>query len=408
LLFFFPVYRETLKSNFLNPIKRLFMNKSVFTISVLFLLNSSISSQTIPTDSLYLGQTPPGALPAKFELSVNAGSFAAERIAVSNDGKEIYFTEVKNYYPATGDTIKYYRFSGCKWRGPFNLFPGYLSPSLSLTGDTMYFQTARSEYETFIAVKKDNGWTRPQRILKNLNSAHYLQVTGKGNYYISSKSDNTIGGNDWCKLISTDSVALSLGRPLNTEWDNLDFYIAKDESFLIVTTITGLAISYPKPDGGWTSPRNLGSRINFGLGSWGPYVTCDKKYLFYSTGTKPDYSDTGIFWVRIDNLTDSLKNTNNVPYLKKRLENKTGVVNSKVDFTIPADAFLDDDEETTFSYSAILNTGEPLPDWLTFDKMTGRFHGLPSEPVEYTVIVTAADKENAKGLGIFKLIIREK
>jgi hypothetical protein len=40
--------------------------------------------------------------------------------------------------------------------------------------------------------------------------------------------------------------------------------------------------------------------------------------------------------------------------------------------------------------------------------MTGRFHGLPSEPVEYTVIVTAADKENAKGLGIFKLIIREK
>jgi hypothetical protein len=231
---------------------------------------------------LYLSQLPPGNIPERFELSVNPGSFAAERIAISNDGKEIYYTKVKSYYPASEDTIKYYRFSGGKWRGPFNIFPSYLSPALSVTGDTRYFQTAVSEYETFMAVKSSKGWTNPQEILKNLNSAHYLQVTGKGNYYISSKSKNTTGGNDWCRLIITesDSVAQSSGRPLNTEWDNLDFYIAKDESFLITATITGLAISYPKTNGGWTSPRNLGEKINFGISSWGPYVPADKKYLF--------------------------------------------------------------------------------------------------------------------------------
>jgi len=274
----------------------------------------------------------------------------------------------------------------------------------------MYFQTAGSGYETFMAVKKGKGWTRPQRILKNLNSAHYLQVTGKGNYYISSKSDNTIGGNDWCRLlfVNTDSIVQSLGRPVNTEWDNLDFYIAKDESFIIIAALTGLAISYPKANGGWTSPRNLGKDINFGLASWGPYVTNDKRYLFYSTGTKSDYSDTGIFWVRIDNLIDSLKNTNSVPYLQKRLENKAGFVNQKVDFTIPEDAFLDDDGETTFTYSATLNTGQPVPGWLSFDETTGRFSGTPAEPAECTIIVTAADKENAKGVGVFTLTIRDK
>jgi len=386
------------------------MYKLAFMITVTLLFFSNAYSQTIPADSLYLGQTPPGTIPKKFHLSVNTGSFAAERIAISNDGKEIFYTEIKNYYPASGDTIKYYSYSENHWKGPFNIFPGYLSPALSVTGDTLYFQTAGSEYETFMAAKKDNGWTKPKRILKNLNSSHYLQVTEKGNYYISSKAENTIGGNDWCKLIfsNSDSAALSAVRPLNTEWDNLDFYIAKDESFIISATVFGLAISYPKADGDWTSPRNLGKEINFGISSWGPYVTQDKKYLFYSTGTKPDYSDAGIFWVRIDNLIDSLKNTNNVPYLQKKLENFVGFVNSKVDFTIPADAFLDDDGETIFMYSAFLNTGEPLPEWLTLNKLTGRFLGLPPEPAEFTVIVSAADKENANGLAVFKISIKEK
>lgn len=386
------------------------MFKFTFTISVSLLFFCNVSSQTIPAESQYLGQTPPGTIPRKFILSVNPGSFAAERIAISNDGKEIFYTEVKDYYPASGDTIKSYRFSGGRWMGPFNLFSGYLSPALSATGDTIYFQTAGSEYETFMATKKGNGWNKPSRILKNLNSAHYLQVTNNGNYFLSSKAKNTIGRNDLCKLIfeNSDSVALSAGRPLNTEWDNLDFYIAKDESFIISATINGLAISYPKADGSWTSPRNLGKEINFGIASWGPYVTPDKKYLFYSTGTKPDYSDAGIFWVRIDKLIDSLRTANNVPYLKKSLENQVCNVGRVVDFSIPEDAFFDEDGETTFSYSAMLNTGQPVPSWLIFDKNTGRFSGIPDKPANYTIICTAYDKEKAAGLGIFKLTIREK
>ena len=259
-----------------------------------------------------------------------------------------------------------------------------------------------------MAAKMGKEWTRPKRILKKLNSAHYLQNTDKGNYYISTKAENTIGGNDWCKLnfVNSDSVAVSPGRPLNTEWDNLDFFIAKDESFMITATITGLAISYPKADVGWTSPRNLGKKINFGISGWGPYVTPDNKYLFYTTGTKPDYSDTGIFWVRVDKLIDSLKKTNNTPYLQKRLEDKVGYVNRKLDFTIPEDAFRDDDSETKFSYSAMINAGKPFPEWLDFDKISGTFSGTPAEPGEFTLIITAADKEDAKGFGVFNLSIK--
>lgn len=386
------------------------MKKSSLIAFILLFSGHLGYSQTIPAGSMFLGQTPPGAVPEKFRLSVNAGSFAAERIAISNDGKEIYYTEVKNYYPATGDTIKYCRFSENQWSGPFNLFPGYLSPALSISGDTLYFQTAKGVYETFFSVRKGNHWTPPQRMLTNLNSAHYLQVTNFGNYYISSNAENTTGAADWCKLTvsGTDTAAFSLGRPLNTEWDNLDFYMARDESFVIVATAFGLAISYPENDGKWTSPRNLGKEINFGLASWGPYVTTDGKYLFYSTGTKPDYSDTGIIWVRFDKLIDSLKYANHTPYLQKKLENLTGFVGQALNFSIPDDAFSDDDGDTTFTCSAMLNTSQPLPLWLKFDSETCMFSGTPTEAAEFIILLTASDSEKATAAGIFKITIKEK
>jgi hypothetical protein len=269
-------------------------------------------TQSIPTGSLYLGQTPPGNTPKIFPLSVKQGFFAAERIAISNDGRDIYYTEIKGYYPIRGENIKKYSFSGGKWTGPFNLFDGY-APAFSVTGDTMYFERKgfENESETYISVKNGPDWGNPKRILTQLDTAHYFQATRNGNYFISSKSGNGAGLSDWCKVSinGTDTTVLSLGRPLNTGGENQDFFVSQDESFMIVTNRPALAISYRNNDGSWTNPRNFGPKINFGLGSWGPYVTPDNKYLFYSTGTKPDYSDVYVYWVRIDKMIYSIKQT---------------------------------------------------------------------------------------------------
>jgi hypothetical protein len=284
--------------------------KSILLSTVLFLLASACFAQKLPTGNLYLGQTPPGNTPKAFPLKVNEGFFAAERIAISNDGREIYYSEIKGYYPIRGENIKKYTFSGGKWTGPFDLFSGY-APSLSLTGDTMYLERKGpgNKSETYISVKNGSGWGKPIRVLTKLNKAHYYQVTKKGNRYVSSIAGNGIGLNDWCKVSinGSDSTAISLGSPLNTGWENLDFFVSGDESYMIVTNRPALAISYRKADGSWTDPRVLGKKIDFGLGSWGPWVTPDNKYLFYSTGTKPDYSDVSVYWVRIDNVIDSLR-----------------------------------------------------------------------------------------------------
>jgi hypothetical protein len=253
-----------------------------------------------------MGQTPPGNTPKIFPLSVNKGYFAAERIAISDDGRDIYYSEIKGYYPNTGESIKKYSFSDGRWNGPVTLFEGYAAPALSVTGDTMYMET---NFETWISLKKGTGWTKPKRILTGLDSAHYFQVTGNGNYYISSKSGKGDGLSDWCKVLinTVDTSVISLGCPLNTSGENLDFFVSSDESYMIVTNRPGLGISNRNNEGSWSNPVNFGPEIDFGLGSWGPWVTPDNKYLFYSTGTKHDYSDVYVYWVRIDSIIDSLK-----------------------------------------------------------------------------------------------------
>ena len=79
----------------------------------------------------------------------------------------------------------------------------------------MYVET---NFETYISVKNGSGWTKPKRILSELDSAHYFQVTGNGNYYISSKSGKGAGLSDWCRVVIKDLIpsVLSMGRPLNT------------------------------------------------------------------------------------------------------------------------------------------------------------------------------------------------
>jgi hypothetical protein len=384
------------------------MRNLLLTALALPLFVTIASSQPIPADRMYLGQTPPGNIPKIFSLSVSTGTFATERITISNDNKEIYYSEIKSYYPITAAKTKYYSYAAGKWTGPFLLFEDYCAPAFSVGGDAMYVED--SHFKTFLSVKKGQTWSAPKRYLTKIDSAHYLQATNKGNFYLSSRPKNTVGIGDWCKLSVTgsDTTAVGLGMPLNTAWDNLDFFVARDETFMILTTVAGLSISYPKKEGGWTNPRNMGTKINFGLAMWGPYVTTDNKYLFYTTGTKPDYSDVNVYWVRVDGLIDSLKHTNVPPYMKNKIKSQSGIVGQPFSFTIPDNAFFDEDGETTFTYSFSLNNGNPLPSWLVFDASTNTFYGTPTEAGDLRIIVTATDKGKGSGLGAFKLSVSNK
>jgi hypothetical protein len=383
------------------------MKKKALTCILVVMIGSFATSQNVPLDSMYLGQTSPGATPRVFKLAVSPGTFAAERIAISNDGSEIIYSELKAYYPISLPKVKRYIYSDNHWIGPFSVADGYLAPALSVTSDTLFYQD--DSVRTFLSIKNGSGWNTPKRILNTLISPHYFQSTNNGNYYISSRSEDALGGADWCRVYmdGNDTTALSLGIPLNTGSDNLDFCVSRDESFMIISRPSGLSISYSKEDGNWTNPKNLGSTINFGLGMWGSYVSADNKYLFYTTGTQQDYSDVNVYWVRVDSLIDHLKQTNFVPYLKNKINNQTDTVGYSFNFTIPDNTFVDDDGNETLTFDARLSNGKVLPSWLTFDTISGTFSGTPISEETINIRVKAIDDSGAYALTLFKIDIKK-
>ncbi len=99
---------------------------------------------------------------------------------------------------------------------------------------------------------------------------------------------------------------------MNTPAFDGDFYIAPDESYIIIsaketkTYECELWISFKKKNNTWSDPKSLGPLINKGLAHrFGQYVSPDGKYLFYTKGTGE--ADCNFYWVRFDTLLKRLR-----------------------------------------------------------------------------------------------------
>jgi len=102
------------------------------------------------------------------------------------------------------------------------------------------------------------------------------------------------------------AVHISLNYPAG------DPGIAPDESFMVFTAMNqpggyglrDLYLTLHLPDGTWSTPQNLGPRINSAYFEYGPRISPDKKYLFFTRangwGCYGGPGDTGdIYWVEL-------------------------------------------------------------------------------------------------------------
>jgi hypothetical protein len=147
-----------------------------------------------------------------------------------------------------------------------------------------------------------------------------------------------------------------------------------------------------------------------GFGGWATTISPDHKYLFYSSLINYSSPYTyGTYWIRIDNIIDSLKHTNFVPYAKCPIPTQKGSVGVLFNFTVPDSIFYDDDGNNTLTYSATLSNGSPLPSWLSFDSLTRTFSGTPLTPTSaihtINIKVIATDTARASGSCVFNLTV---
>ena len=395
------------------------MKKYFLIFTIFFIVQISYTQ----TDSPYLGKIPPESTPQLFSdnLMLGNSAYIGHRIAISLDGKEIYFSSRESFNDP--QIIQFLKYENNQWNGPFVLFPDFpfdqTAPAFSIDGNTLYFHSIENDkILTYVIERDSGGWNAPQLFRGYTKELFYLQETNNNNFYATTNyAVNGLGGNDICKIIisgDTISEVRGLGMPLNTNGSSeTSFYIAKDESYIVLgrnedfTKLNrDLYISYKRADFTWTNPKSLGPKINTGnVLKWGPYVTSDNKYLFYES----DEIRWTAWWVRFDNLLDSLRHTNFAPYVKNTIPDQTAIQDSMFSYQIPDSTFVDDDGNHTLTYTAAMRSvgGQSFsPTWCSFDSLTRTIFGIPSdEASSYTVTITAKDTTNEKVSATFRLTI---
>jgi len=401
----------------IKPMKKL-------TILFLALLAASIGCMAQSPDfwnnkNAYLGQKPPGDKPEKFApgLLAKDSLFALDRVAFSPDGTSFYYCVNTSWFNGKNLKIKYFEYKDGKWIGPAILTEHHYAPTFSPDGKTIYVIGGANKAVgdmVWQLHKTEKDWSELGEYISKPYGLYDFMPTISGNMYVGSNGnqgnvrDFTTYTFSKITVSGKDTVVQSLGIPLNAPGFNGDFFVAADESYMIIsakewpTYECELYISFHKPDNTWTNPKSLGPLINDGVAHrWGEYVSPDGKFLFYSHGHSA--KDCAIYWVRFDALLERLKHANFEPYVKNPIEGQIALLRQAFTLQIPDNTFFDDDGNDTLSYSATSGDDRALPEGLKFDPETKTISGKPAKSGKYVIKVTATDTAKATASVAFLL-----
>jgi hypothetical protein len=394
------------------------MRKIVITIVTLLLTGYFACSQTIPTDSLYLGQTPPEDSAIVFAPGTISLPYRREtKIVFSPNQQECLIgIGLNNTF-----SIVYTDFYSGYWKAAV---PAYfinnsrpIEPFFSPDSLHVFFTSYADVYISSLA---NQTWQTPVMLASPVNTGYeeYHPTTSLGGaLYFCSMRENPNGFlyrsvPDNGAFTNLEKLDIATNQHNSDQNGAYDPFIAPDESYLIFSSVkTGgygqddQYISYDK-NGRWTNPKNLGPSINTDAIEYGSYVSPDGKYYFFSrpVGWGPNAA-ADIYWIRIDELIDSLRTTNFVPYLRNFIPGQRAYVGQLFSFSIPDSTFFDDDGNNTLTYNAKLSSGDPLPGWLTFDSLTANYSGTPPAMGILNIRVTATDTAEAAVFTTFDLTI---
>lgn len=302
------------------------MKKNILSILGLMLLSSSFA-QPIHLVS-YLGQTPPEDTPQIFASGIISLDNRFETYPTfSQDGKEMYFSVVNADW--TEGKILHTQAKNGEWSKPdtaifsnnnYINWESFISPD----GTKQFFTSNRPPSSNtdiwMIELTSGKTWTSPVQLSNPVNSSSAdgsACVTSNGTLYFKSPRGGGIGGSMLyrAKLIDNAySRVENLGNTIKTGSGETEPFIAPDESYLIFISETravgqggwDLWVCFKRKDNSWTLPVNMGANINTTHDEYGPRLTPDGKYLFFTREKRGKTMD--IYWASAS-IINSLKPT---------------------------------------------------------------------------------------------------
>lgn len=301
------------------------------TLTLLFLLSAPFA-HPVPAQHPPYASTKPLTEPIVFGAGViSTGDFDSHP-AFTPDGKTLYFVRSTPNFNLW--TIVFSRFQKGKWSTPeVAPFSGQYSdadPFITADGSRLFSISRRPvagkqnpDLDIWVVDKTAAGWSEPLNVGPPINSAGnewYPTLTTNGTIYFGSDREGGKGRTDLYRSRLVDgkyTQAENLGDKINTQFNEFEPLIAPDESFLIFmaggrSDSRGgfdLYISYNR-NGAWTTPVNLGDKINSSGNEYSPTISPDGKYFFW-TSTR-GFADKPLSkQLTYQELTNSLRNPGN-------------------------------------------------------------------------------------------------
>lgn len=294
---------------------------SCITLAMFMIIHPAAAQQKLwGTKNAYLGQQPPGDEPEIFGQGLLKDSgIVLGKVSFSKDGNAFYYSYARHWFDSEGSGTKEIRFDGKKWQKPIAIAPNLTNPALSPDEQNMYLGAPNGQ--VWLMKRYEAGWSTPMLWMEKPYGLYNFQQANSGTFYTGSNgtqgSKKDWSTYDFCNLNihHHDTIITSLGPVINTPGFDGDFFIAPDESYIIISAKetpdyqSELWISFRKKDGSWSAPVSLGDKINNGPAHrFGQYVTPDGKYLIYTKGTSE--TDCNLYWVRFDTLLKKLRGNN--------------------------------------------------------------------------------------------------
>lgn len=265
----------------------------------------------------FLGQKPPGAQPELFAPGIVNTGLPTRDIAMLPDGSETYFTVMLPGFQRSA--VCWTRIEQGRWTAPqvasFAADGRWrtLEPCISGDGKRLFFVSDRpadsaasrpGPFGIWVSERKGTGWGEPARLPACVNDggeAFFPSVTRDGTLYFLREN-----GPERTLLRSrmeggTYRVAEKLPAPLNQARIQANPTVDPSERFLIIPmwgrpdSLGGADyyISFRRPDGGWTEPRNLGAPVNSLDGQeYSASLSPDGRYLFFMSARLADADRT--------------------------------------------------------------------------------------------------------------------
>lgn len=194
---------------------------------------------------------------------------------------------------------------------------GENNPFFSPSGDTLYFVSGRPGGFIFRTFRTPTGWSEVEPLAIPLPAdaatGWQFSMADNGNVYFEIWSNY---GADPPDIYVSRFVGGTYQFPenlseLNTTYNDFSPYVHPEEEYVIFTSnrpgglgFHDLYISF-RDDGSWTTPVNMGTRINTGFEDAAPSVSRDGLYFFFQTQKAGDLGYNP-YWVSTE-IIDSIQ-----------------------------------------------------------------------------------------------------